>query len=128
MEKGDLNAALEKIGQALQALDEAEASDLGLDLMYVKGLVALTTKAVATGAIAQAELKADGRNDLREIEQAKERAAEGDALLMAFDHVGVVGKYKEAVRQVQGVLTKHGVPIASARVSSLVCDCSFGQE
>jgi hypothetical protein len=55
LEQGDLNAALQKIKQALEYLEAAEASNPSLDLMYDKGLLALAGKSVVVGAIAEAE-------------------------------------------------------------------------
>jgi hypothetical protein len=102
--KGNLNAALEKVKQALQEMAAAETADPDLDLTNSKGLLALAAKSVAVEAIAQAEAVATRPNDLRKIEQANDLVAQGDALLAAPEYVGGVTKYQEAVREVQGML------------------------
>jgi len=103
LEKGDLNAALEKIKQALLYLEAAEATDPGLDLTYYKGLLALAAKSVAVIAIAEAEAVVFKPNDLLKIQQAKNLAAQGDALLAAHNYVGAVDRYQQAVREVQNI-------------------------
>lgn len=103
LEKGNPNAALEKIKQALGYLEAAEAADPGLDLTNDKGLLALAAKSVAVGAIAEAEAAATGPNDLRKIQQARDSVAQSDALLAAHDYLGAVGKYQQAVREVQNI-------------------------
>jgi len=41
--------------------------------------------------------------DLLKIQQAKGLVVEGDALLAGGHHSGALGKYQEAVRQVQSI-------------------------
>ena len=103
LEKGDLNAALGMIQQALQYLEAAQEADPSLDLANVKDFLALTAKSVAVEAIAQAEAEATKQNEWRKIAQAHDILAQGNALLAAWDYVGAVGKYQEAVREVQGI-------------------------
>lgn len=102
LEQGNLNAALEKIKQALEYMEAAEAADPNLDLTYDKGLLALAAKSVAVGAIAEATAAANSQNDPLKIQEATALVAEGDLLLMAPDYVGAVDKYQKAVRRVQG--------------------------
>lgn len=102
LEKGNLNAALEKIKQALEYLEAAEAADPSLDLTYDKGLLGLAAKSVVVNAITEAEEMAFKPNDLLKIQQAKDLVAQGDALLASHDYVGAVDKYQQAVREVQG--------------------------
>ena len=104
LEKDDLNAALEKIKQALQYLEAAEAADPDLDLTSIKGFLAVTAKSVAVGAIAQADAVATRPKDRLKIEQANGLVAQGDMLLAELDYVGAVDKYQQAVRKVQGML------------------------
>ncbi|MDH5373751.1 MAG: PKD domain-containing protein, partial [Acidimicrobiia bacterium] len=102
LDEGNLNAALEKIKQALEYMEAAEASDPGLDLSYEKGLLALAAKSVALGAIADAQAVANASNDLRKIATAEGLVDLGDDLLTAEEHVEAAGNYQEAVRAVQG--------------------------
>ena len=104
LEQENLNAALEKIKQALDYLEAAEAADPNLDLSYDKGLLALAAKSVAVGAIADATAVADKPNELKKIQAAEDLVAEGDALLTVPDYVAAVDSYQEAVREVQGML------------------------
>jgi PKD repeat protein len=103
LEQGNLNAALEKIVQALQYLEAAEAADPGLDLTFDKGLLALAGKSVAVGAVAKAEAVAFGQNELLKILQAKGLVAQGDALLGAQQSAGAVSRYQQAVRLVTNI-------------------------
>lgn len=103
LEKGNLNAALEMIKQAVQYLEQAEALDPVLDLTYEKNVLALAAKSTVIGAITKAEAVALRANDLLRIQQAKSLVAQGDLLLAACNHVGAVGRYQEAVRQVQSI-------------------------
>jgi hypothetical protein len=106
LDQGNLNAALEKIKQALGYMEAAEAGDPSLDLTYDKGLLSLAAKSVAVGAIADATAVADTPSELLKIQEATNLVAEGDGLLVAPDpdYVGAVDKYQEAVRKVQGML------------------------
>jgi PKD repeat protein len=104
LEQGNLNAALEKIKQALEYMEAAEAANPSLDLTYDKGLLSLAGKSVAVGAIAEAASVAYKTNDLLKIQEATSLVAEGDALLAALDYLGGVDMYQEAVREVQGII------------------------
>ena len=103
LEKENWNAALEKIKQALEFMEAAEAADPNLDLTFDKGLLALAAKSVAVGAITEAEEVAYKQKDLQKIEDATDLVAEGDVLLAVPDCVSAVDKYQEAVRKVQGI-------------------------
>jgi hypothetical protein len=103
LEKGNLNAALEKIKQALAYLEAAEAADPDLDLTFEKGLLTLAAKSAAVGAIGDAEVHADQPNEQKRVQEAKDLVALGDGLLAASDNIGAVGNYQEAAREVQGV-------------------------
>ncbi len=103
LEKGNLNAALEKIKQALAYLEAAEAADPGLDLTFEKGLLTLAAKSVAVGAIGDAEALADRPNEQKSVQEAKNLVALGDGMLATSDYIGAVGIYQEAVREVRGV-------------------------
>nr|NIS02076.1 hypothetical protein [Gemmatimonadota bacterium] len=105
LEKDNLVAALRKIGQALQYLEAAEAAELALDLTHEKGLLALAAKSVAVIAVREAEAVASSPKDFLKWLTATVLIAQGDGLRLApdFDFVGAVGKYLEAVRQVQGI-------------------------
>ncbi len=104
LQQGDLNAALEKIVQALQELEAAEAADPTLDLSSAKALLALAAKSVAVQAIDDAEGVADRPGEQQRVAQALQLLAEGNSLLAwGTDVLGAVNKYQEAVRQVQGL-------------------------
>lgn len=100
LEKGNTNAALEMIKQALGYLEAAEATDPGLDLTYEKSLLALAAKSVALGAIAEAQTLADGQKDFDKIAAAQSLVASGDGHLAILDYVAAVGEYQRAVRTV----------------------------
>jgi hypothetical protein len=104
LEKSNLNAALLKIKQAQDALQAAEAAgDASLDMMRLKGLLALTAKSAAVEAIQQAEAMANKPNEQRKVQSAKDLIATGDDLLASGDYVGAVSRYQEAVRAVQSI-------------------------
>jgi len=104
LQQGNLNAALEKIAQALQELEAAEAADPTLDLLSAKALLALAAKSVAVQAIDDAESVADRPGEQQRVAQALQLLAEGNSLLAwGTDVLGAVNKYQEAVRQVQGL-------------------------
>ena len=103
LQQDNLNAALEMMKQAIQELEEAESFDADLDLTYIKGLLALSAKAVTVRAIAQAEAVATKPGDQRKIQQAKDLMAEGDTLLAGRDYVGAVNHYQQAVRKVDAI-------------------------
>ena len=104
LEKSNLNAALLKIRQAQDALQVAEAGgDASLDMMRLKGLLALTAKSAAVEAIQQAEALADKSNEQRKVQNAKDHVAAGDDLLASGDYVGTMIRYQLAVRAVQSI-------------------------
>ena len=102
--KGNLNAALVKIWQAMQSLETAEAADPSLDLTSIKSLLALTAKSMAMTAIVEADAAATKRNEMRKVDDAYDLIDDADALLVAFNYVGAVDKYREAAQEVQGIV------------------------
>ncbi len=100
LNKRNLNATLEKIKQALQCLEAAEAADATLDLTYCKGLLTLIAKSVAVEAVAQAEAAISKPNDTEKVELAMQLLVQGDGSLTALDHVGAVAFYQKAVRAI----------------------------
>ena len=98
--KDNLNAALEKIKHAERRLAELE----GVDVTSQRRTLALTAKAVALAAIAQAESTAT-RSELRKIDRAKVLVGEGDALLAAGDYITAVRRYQAAVRAVANLMS-----------------------
>lgn len=104
LEKGNLNAALEKVQHAVQYLLLAEAADPSLDLRYVRDLLALAAKSVAIDAVIQAKSLATTSNQLRKTQDAGALVVEGDDLLVALDHVAAVDAYQQAGRGVLGIL------------------------
>lgn len=103
LNQGNPNAALEKIKQALEYLEAAEAADPSLDLTHEKGLLALAGKSVAVGGIEDAEAVAVKPTDLVKIQDAKDLVALGDGLLATHDYVGSVNAYQQAVSNVQTI-------------------------
>lgn len=95
LEKGNANAALEKVLQAMEYLVEAEAGDSDLDLTYTKGLLTMSAKSVVLQFIAEAEAKPIQQE---KIQKANDLVEAGDGLLAASNHVGAVGLYLEALR------------------------------
>src|SRR5213075_905626 len=65
--KGDNQAALEKLGQAIPPLETAEAADPALRLVKLKGLVTLTAKSVAVGSISRAEARASNDGQRQQV-------------------------------------------------------------
>jgi hypothetical protein len=98
---GSLEAALEKIGQAVQRLEAASPS---VDVAGITTLLVLTAKAVAVDAIARAQLLAIRPNIVTAVADANTLVAEGDALRAIGKNTGAVDKYGEAVRRVQHFL------------------------
>lgn len=103
LEKGNLNAALEKMKQALQYMESAETVNPGFDLTFDKGFLALAGKSVAVEALGEATSAASKPKDLEKIQQATELLDQGDALLVIPDYVDAVDKYRQAVRAIMGI-------------------------
>lgn len=100
LEQGNLNAALEKIVQALLQL---EAVGPVPDLTHEKSLLALAAKSVAVGAIARAEAAATVPDALMKVALARELVQQGDVLLAGHAYSAAAGMYQVAARQVQGI-------------------------
>jgi hypothetical protein len=100
LEKGNLNAAMGMIKQAMEYLEAAEAADPSLDLGPAKSLLVLSAKSVAVNTVTQAEAAATRANALRKVQQASDLIAEGDGLLAVADLVGALERYERAVRVV----------------------------
>jgi hypothetical protein len=101
--KGNANAALRKIAQALEYLEAAEAQDSALDLTSAKSFLTLVAKSVAVELVAEAEALAKPKQQAK-IVQAKLLIARGDGLLASGDYVEAAQSYQEAVRKVQSIL------------------------
>jgi hypothetical protein len=102
--KGNLNAALVKMWQAMQSLEAAEAADPSLDLASLKSLLALTAKSAAMTAIVEADAAATKRNEMRKVDDAYDLIDDGDDLLAALNYVAAVDKYREAAQEIQGIV------------------------
>jgi hypothetical protein len=101
---GSLEAALEKIGLAVQRLEAAQAASASVDVAGFATLLVLTAKAVAVEAIARAQLLAIRPNIVTAVADANTLVAEGNALLAIGKNTGAVDKYADAVRRVQHFL------------------------
>ena len=99
LEQGNLNAALEKIVQALLYLELAHSGDLTAQ----KSLLTLAAKSVAVGELARARAAAVLPDALLKLAQAEAAMQEGDALLANHAYSAAAGMYQVAVRQVQGI-------------------------
>jgi hypothetical protein len=102
--KGNLNAALVKMWQAMQSLEAAEAADASLDLSSIKSLLALTAKSAAMEAIVAADAAATERNQMRKVADAFDLIAAGDDLRAAPNYVDALDIYREAAQEVQGIV------------------------
>ena len=100
LEQGNLNAALEKIVQALQYL---EAFGPHPDLTHQMSLLTLAAKSVTVGAIARAEAAATGPDALMKVALARTLVQQGDPLLAGHSYSAAAGTYQVAARQVQGI-------------------------
>lgn len=100
LEQGNLNAALEKIVQALQYL---EAAGPGVDLTGEMSLLTLAAKSLAVGAVARAAAVAVLPDHLLKVEQARAALAQGDVLLAAHSYSAAASMYQVAARFVQGI-------------------------
>jgi len=101
--KNNLNAALVKMGQAIQSLEAAEASDTSLDLTADKSLLALAAKSAALTAIVEADAAATSSKDMAVVDDAYELIDEADELLAALNYVGAVDMYRQAAQEVTGI-------------------------
>lgn len=102
--KGNLNAALVKMWQAMQSLETAETLDANLDLAPQKSLLALTAKSAAMDAIVVADVAAVKRSEIRKVADAYALIDDGDAQLVVHDYVGAVDTYRAAAQAVQGIV------------------------
>jgi 1-phosphatidylinositol phosphodiesterase len=111
LEKDNCNAALVGLGQAIQALEAAEAADATINLSPTNSLFALASKSVALEAIAQAEAVATRPKALYKVAQARALVAQGDERLAASDYVGAVDYYRDATQKVQGIKTRYKISL-----------------
>jgi hypothetical protein len=103
MEKESWNAALEKIKQAVEALEAAEVADTGLDLSHVKSLLVVTAKKIVVEQIELAESEATKPKELERIAQANNLVNEGNDLLADHDYISAIERYLAAQRKVQAI-------------------------
>ncbi len=95
--KGDEQAALEKLEQAIHPLETAEAADPALRLAKLKGLVTLTAKSVAVGAISRAEAKASNDGQRKQVVAAKDLLAQGQSLLNGRDYASAIKRFRDVL-------------------------------
>jgi hypothetical protein len=103
LEKGNLNAALVKMWQAMGSLEAAGQLDAALDLASSKSLLALSAKSAAMESILDAEAKADKPGDIRKIADALALVDVADELLAGLNYVDAVDVYRQAAQEVQGI-------------------------
>ncbi|HUW61190.1 MAG TPA: PKD domain-containing protein [Candidatus Bathyarchaeia archaeon] len=105
LEKGNLNAAVQKVEQGQIWLVAGEEADPSLtdDLMPVQTLMAQVAKSLALKSILAAESAARSNQDWNKIAQAYDLVAAGDAWQVAGDYVGAAASYQRAVQRVQGM-------------------------
>jgi len=104
LEKGNLNAVFVKLDEATRYL--AQATGGSVDPPAYSRFTAFLARNVCRDTIALAEATAGGSNDLRKVLQAKALMAEGDRSLSGGAPSAAVGKYKDAVREVLGIIAK----------------------
>jgi hypothetical protein len=102
LERGNANAALEKIRQAMQAMMHAEVCEPDLDLTRASVLLGLSAKSITVTEILEAESEADTPRELARVAEAWDMVAEGDVLLTGGDFLSAVERYQAAQRKVQG--------------------------
>ncbi|MBI4660184.1 MAG: hypothetical protein HY735_15195 [Verrucomicrobia bacterium] len=95
--KGDLNAALVKIRQAIQHLETAKAADPSLDLAISERLLALAAASIATQAVAAAEAVASTPKDRENISNAKLLIDSGRSLIRAGAFLDAIDKFRSAL-------------------------------
>jgi hypothetical protein len=95
--KGDNQAALEKLGQAIPPLETAEAADSALHLVKLKGLVTLTAKSVAVDSISRAEARASNDGQRKQVAAAKDLLAQGQSLLTGRDYASAIKKFRDVL-------------------------------
>ena len=104
LEKGNLNAALGKIVDAIIFLEAAEAADSALDLTDAKSLLVIVAKSVAVEAVDEASTMATKRNEIKKVNDAYLLIDEVGNLLAAMSYVDAALKAKAAVRKVSSLL------------------------
>lgn len=103
---GDVNAAVEKLEQALGALATARTTSPTLDLTTPQRSLTLAAKAAALQTIAKAAAVAATPQAQDKVAQAKAIVVEGDALLAAGNYVGAATKYGDAIAKALEALPK----------------------
>jgi hypothetical protein len=95
--RGDDQAALVKLGQAIPPLGTAEAADSTLHLVKLKGLVTLTAKSVAVKWISRAEARASNDGQRAQVAAAKVLLAQGQSFLTTRDYVNAIKKFRDVL-------------------------------
>jgi len=95
LDKGNDQAALEKLEQTIRPLETAEAADPALHFTKLKSLVTLTSKSVAVDAISRAEAKASNNGQRKQVAAAKDLLAQGQSLLVNRDYAGAIKSFRE---------------------------------
>jgi hypothetical protein len=95
--KGDDQPALEKLEQAIYPLETAEAADPALRLVKLKGLLTMTAKAVAVGAISRAEARASNNGQRTQVAAAKDLLVQGQSLLTGRDYASAIRKLRQVL-------------------------------
>jgi PKD repeat protein len=95
--KGDNQAALDKLGQAIPPLETAEAADPALHLVKLKSLLTLTAKSVAVGSISRAEARASNDGQRKQVAAAKDLLAQGQSLLTGRDYASAIKRFRDVL-------------------------------
>jgi hypothetical protein len=90
--------------QALQALENAQTVDTGLDLSAAINQLVLSARSVAVNTITQAIAVASKPNELRKITEAQALVSTGDAELVLADYTTALNTYGDAVKKVQNLI------------------------
>ena len=91
------NAALVKLREAIQFLENAETADTSLDFTSEKRILALTGGAVVDQAIANGKQIASTPKDLQNIEAAESLVGVGRDLIYSEDFLGSINFFRDAL-------------------------------
>ena len=105
LESGDLVAALEKIGAAIEALQRAEAAGAG-DLSQLKDLLGFVAEAVAQGAYQDAvtAVGTPSPGQAMQLETIRQSIIDGHARLVNGEYVPAIVLFKDAVGRALSLL------------------------
>ena len=100
----ELIAALVKIRQAIDYLQDAEAADAALDLTAAKSVLGVVAGSIVQSAIDGAEAVATKNSEFKKIDNAEDLRDSGDAALTGQNYIGALDAYIDAVRKVENII------------------------